>query len=80
MCLLLSAPKITKIYAQEGRGGVWFRWNLGFFRQRVLSMKSCSACLICTSGIIAYVKDRGPDMSISSVLDLRKLSHIFNNT
>lgn len=30
MCLLLSAPKITKIYAREG-GGVWFRWNLGFF-------------------------------------------------
>lgn len=63
MCLLLSAPKITKIYAREG-GGVWFRWNLGL---------SCSACLICTSGIIAYVKDRGPDKSISSVLDLRKL-------
>lgn len=31
MCLLLSAAKTTKIYAQEVGGGVWFRWNLGFF-------------------------------------------------
>lgn len=35
MCLLLSAPKITKIYAREGgfgSGGIWV------FSGRVLSM------------------------------------------
>lgn len=46
MCLLLSAPKITKIYAREGggcgSGGIWV-----FFRQRVLSMFNFSVVLQC---------------------------------
>lgn len=48
MCLLLSAAKITKIYAQDvggggcGSGGIW-----GFFRQRVLSMFNFSVVLQC---------------------------------
>lgn len=31
MCLLLSAPKITKIYAREGRGGGVVPVEFGFF-------------------------------------------------
>lgn len=37
MCLLLSAAKITKIYAREGGGGV-VPVEFGFFSGRVLSM------------------------------------------
>lgn len=84
MCLLLSAAKITKIYAREGGGVVPVEF--GFFPAEYW------ACLIffCSLAVPVWyaqailsrtlIKDRGPDKSISSVLDLRKLSHIFNYT
>lgn len=47
MCLLLSAAKITKIYAQEVGGGCGFGGIWVFFRQRVLSMFNFSVVLQC---------------------------------